>query len=105
MKKIFGLLVVVLGLSGCGTTQSYATLPSGTILGWKNHMYKIVGTTSSYNVGKKLGTVSYHGKVSGVFTIFELKGTNFTRAIVFRPVFGSSNGWYYEANVQTNGSQ
>ncbi|MCF8564639.1 hypothetical protein LLE49_07755 [Alicyclobacillus tolerans] len=105
MKKILSLLVVVLGLSGCGTTQSLPNLPSGTILGWHNHLYKIVGTTSSYNVGKKLGTVSYHGKVSGAFTIFELKGTNFTRAIVFKPVFGSSNGQYYEADVQTNGSQ
>lgn len=99
MRNIICLLIVILSVSGCGTAQP--NLTSGVVLGWHNHLYRIVKAISSSNVGKELGKVSYHGKVSGAFTVFELKGSDFIRSIVFE----SSNGQYFQADVETNNSQ
>lgn len=45
------------------------------------------------NIGNKLGTVSYHGEVSGGFTVFQLSGTDPAKGIVFE----SSDGHYFKA--------
>lgn len=96
MKKLAGLIVVMLGLSGCGThSLTQSNLPPGQAVGWNHHVYKVVKMISPNEAGKKLGEVTYHGKISGMFTLFELKGINTTKSIVVE----SPTGQYFQANV------
>jgi hypothetical protein len=101
MKNIIGLLAVVSVLAGCETSASLTTsLVPGTVLGWHNHLYKVVSQTNVSDVGQKLGEVTYHGQVAGAFTVFELQGTDSAKAIVFE----SSSRQYFKAIV-TNEAQ
>lgn len=99
MKKHIGPIIAMLGLSGllgCGTNaQSQNALPTGTVLGWNNHLYKVVHSVTQRDVGKEIGTISYHGKVSGLFTVFELPGSKRYKSIVFE----SPTKQYNQANI------
>ncbi|KUO97442.1 hypothetical protein [Ferroacidibacillus organovorans] len=102
MKKLIGQIIVLLGLSGCGThTQSQNAIPSGTVLGWNNHLYKVVRSVTQRDVGKELGKVSFHGRISGLFTTFELIGSNPSKSIVFE----SPTMQYEQANIEVKNPQ
>ncbi|QQE80406.1 hypothetical protein [Alicyclobacillus sp. SO9] len=101
MKKLMGLFILMLGLLGCAAhSQLQNALPLGTVLGWHSHLYKIVKSVAPKNVGKKLGTVTYHGKVSGSFTVFESSGKPPSNSVVFE----TSTGQYYQANIEAKNS-
>jgi hypothetical protein len=100
VKKLIGLLVLVSVLTGCGTTKPQSNIVSGTVLSWHNVLYKVVSPRSADMIGNRLGTVSYHGRVSGEFTVFQLAGTDPAKGLVFE----SSDGHYFKA-IATSGVQ
>lgn len=103
MKQlIIGLVIVMFGLAGCGVhSELQYALQSGTVLGWNNHLYKIVKSINPDAAGEKLGNVTYHGKVSGTFTVLQLKGQRPSKSIIFE----SLTGQYFQADVESNNSK
>ena len=93
VKNMIGMLVLIPVLTGCGTTNLQSGNLTGSVLGWRNELYKIVSPISGSNIGNKLGTVSYHGIVSGEFTIFKNSGTDPAKGVIFE----SSDGHYFKA--------
>ena len=95
-------LVVLISLSvmtvsmlvGCGVPKQPSSNMTGAVLGWDNNLYKLTAAINANRIGKKLGEVSYHGSVSGVFTIFQLSGSTPAKDVVFE-----TNGHYYGAVV------
>ena len=93
-------LVTAYGFSATSSVQSIqsqSSLTPGTILGWNHHLYKIVKTINPSNLGKEFGKISFHGKVSGSFTVIELQGANPNQSLIFE----SSNGEFYLVSVVT----
>ena len=65
----------------------------GAVLGWNNALYKLTASVDAKAIGKKLGSVAYHGQISGDFTVFQRLGTNPTNEVIFK----SSGGRYFKA--------
>ena len=85
-------------LVACGVSiQPFINLDGG-ILGWDNNVYKLTSFISASRVGKKLGVASYHGRLSGEFSIFQLSGSSPSKALVFE----TSGGQYYKAVLTTS---
>ena len=96
-------IVTISFLVGCvvakNSTMNRTQSPmnyTGAVLGWDHTLYKLTSSISARHIGKQLGVVTYHGSISGEFTIFQLSGANPTKAIVFE----SENGHYYKAVVK-----
>lgn len=66
---------------------------TGVVLGWNNALYRLTSSVKASIIGRKLGEESYHGNVSGLFTIFQLRGVSPGKSVVFE----SSNDRYYKA--------
>ncbi len=67
----------------------------GAVLGWNNALYKLTASANAKAIGKKLGSVFYHGPISGDFTVFQQLGTNPANEVIFK----SSGGHYFKAVV------
>jgi len=102
MVKLKQLVVLIIlsmmaisSLVGCGASKQPPMTFTGAVLGWNNNLYTLTSSISARHLGKKLGAVTYHGSISGVFTIFQLSGSSPAKAVVF----GSKDGHYYKAVV------
>jgi hypothetical protein len=93
MKKFIGLLIVLFILTSSEANHTQSNIRTGTVLGWDNQLYTIISQTNASDVGNKLGEASYHGMVSGLFSVFEFQGSKFENDIIFE----GTNGKYYKA--------
>ena len=59
-----------------------------------NNLYKLTSPIDANHLGKKLGVASYHGPISGIFTMFKFSGRSPSNDVVFE-----SDGHYYKAVV------
>jgi hypothetical protein len=70
---------------GAGPGVLDGDVPVGSVLGWGNQLYAVVGTVPKSDVSAFLGNVSYHGRVSGEFFVYRLRGTALRKSVVFLP--------------------
>ncbi|MDQ7094569.1 hypothetical protein REC12_13315 [Desulfosporosinus sp. PR] len=98
MKKFIGLVIVLFILTSSEVSYFQSNIRTGTVLGWNNKLYTIMSQTNASDAGNKLGEVSYHGRESGLYSIFEFRKTNPENSIMFE----APNGKYYRAISSPN---
>ncbi len=74
------MAILLLGvlLAACGSPSGLSPAAhrqlDGQVLGWGPYLYKLTTTVvPSTELGKKLGSAVYHGRVAAGFTIYQIK--------------------------------
>lgn len=88
-------VAVLSSLAGCGVSNDSSVKLTGAVLGWDNNLYILISPIDANYGGKKLGIVSYHGSIAGMFTVYQFSGSSPTKDVVF-----ALNGQYYKAVVE-----